>query len=91
MSRAVVLLVAVAAGLAVASIYYAHPLLDSKLGSQSVVALITGIVLLDLAAQGLHITNQSEIYRLRPDARSRITSAYMAFFFAGGVLGSQCC
>lgn len=59
-----------------------------KLGDHSVAMLVVGIVLLDLAAQGLHITNQSEIYRLRPDARSRITSAYMAIFFAGGVLGS---
>jgi len=59
-----------------------------KIGDHSVILLIAGIVLLDLAAQGLHITNQSEIYRLRPDARSRITSAYMTTFFAGGVLGS---
>ena len=59
-----------------------------KFGDRSLTLLIAGIVLLDLAAQGLHITNQSEIYRLRPDARSRITSAYMAGFFAGGVLGS---
>jgi predicted MFS family arabinose efflux permease len=59
-----------------------------KLGDQSVIALIVGIVLLDLAAQALHITNQSQIYRLRPDARSRVTSAYMASLFAGGILGS---
>ena len=59
-----------------------------KLGDHSVILLIAGIILLDLAAQGLHITNQSEIYRLRPDARSRITSAYMTTFFAGGVIGS---
>lgn len=62
--------------------------LPMKLGDHSVVFLVLGIILLDLAAQGLHITNQSEIYRLRPDARSRITSAYMSAFFAGGVLGS---
>ena len=37
--------------------------------------LVAGILLLDVAAQGLHITNQSEIYRLHPEARSRITSA----------------
>ena len=49
--------------------------------------LVFGILMLDLSVQGLHITNQSEIYSLRPDARSRITSAYMASFFAGGVFG----
>jgi len=62
--------------------------LPLKLGGHSVLMLVFGILALDLAVQGLHITNQSEIYRLRPDARSRITSAYMVSFFAGGVFGS---
>ncbi|TDD62443.1 MFS transporter [Actinomadura rubrisoli] len=58
------------------------------LGAHHVVALAAGIVLLDLAVQGLHVTNQSQIYRLRPDARSRITSVYMTAYFAGGAAGS---
>ncbi len=58
------------------------------LGRHSVLLLIVGIVLADLGVQGLHITNQSEIYRLRPEARSRLTSTYMSCFFAGGVIGS---
>jgi predicted MFS family arabinose efflux permease len=62
--------------------------LPLKIGDHSCPILIVGILVLDFAAQGLHITNQSEIYSLRPDARSRITSAYMATFFAGGVFGS---
>lgn len=33
-------------------------------------------------------TNQSIIYRLAPAARSRINSAYMVCYFAGGALGS---
>jgi predicted MFS family arabinose efflux permease len=57
-------------------------------GAHSLAALLIGIVLLDVAAQGLHITNQSEIYRLRPDARSRINAAYMTSYFAGGAVGS---
>jgi predicted MFS family arabinose efflux permease len=60
------------------------------LGGRSAGVLAIGVILLDLAAQGLHITNQSEIYRLRPEARSRITSAYMTIFFLGGVGGSAC-
>ena len=63
--------------------------LPLKLGAHSVALLIMGIMLLDLAVQGLHITNQSQIYRLRPDARSRVTSAYMTIFFGGGVVGSS--
>jgi predicted MFS family arabinose efflux permease len=58
------------------------------LGGASVFALVVGILLLDLGAQGIHITNQSEIYRLRPEARSRLTSAYMTTYFIGGALGS---
>ncbi|RKT88996.1 Predicted arabinose efflux permease, MFS family [Saccharopolyspora antimicrobica] len=58
------------------------------LGAHSLVLLIAGIVLLDLAHQGVHITNQSLIYALRPDARGRITSAYMTCYFAGGAIGS---
>ncbi len=58
------------------------------LGRHSVLLLITGIVFADLGVQALHITNQSEIYRLRPEARSRLTATYMSCFFAGGVIGS---
>lgn len=57
-------------------------------GHSSLAALIAGVIVLDFAVQGLHITNQSLIYRLRPEARSRITSAYMALYFVGGVTGS---
>ncbi|MDA8044831.1 MAG: MFS transporter [Actinomycetota bacterium] len=62
--------------------------LPVAIGRHSLGALIAGIVVLDFAVQGLHITNQSIIYRLRPEARSRITSAYMSLYFVGGVIGS---
>ena len=58
------------------------------LGSRSLVWLVVGIVVLDIGAQGLHIPTQSGIYRLRPEARSRLTSAYMVSYFVGGGLGS---
>jgi len=58
------------------------------LGRDSVVALLAGIVVLDLGTQGMQITNQAVIYALRPDARSRINSAYMVCYFVGGALGS---
>jgi predicted MFS family arabinose efflux permease len=53
------------------------------LGHHSVVLLIAGIVALDLGVQGVHISNQSAIYALQDDARSRITTAYMLAYFAG--------
>ena len=58
------------------------------LGRTDVAALIIGIVVLDIGTQGLQITNQAIIYALRPDARSRINSAYMVCYFAGGAIGS---
>ncbi|MEJ2037440.1 MAG: MFS transporter [Desulfosarcinaceae bacterium] len=58
-------------------------------GRHSVLLLIAGIVLVDIGVFALQITNQSEIYRLHPEARSRLTSAYMSCFFAGGVIGSS--
>jgi predicted MFS family arabinose efflux permease len=59
------------------------------LGSSSVIVLILGIMLLDLGVQGTQISNQSAIYRLHADARSRITTAYMSAYFLGGVLCSS--
>lgn len=58
------------------------------LGGARLLPLVAGIVLLDLGVQGTQITNQSEIYRLRPEARSRITTAYMVSYFIGGAVGS---
>jgi hypothetical protein len=51
-----------------------------------VVVLIVGIAVMDLGAQGLHISNQSAIYALAPEARSRLTTAYMVAYFLGGAL-----
>ncbi len=57
-------------------------------GHASLGALIAGIVVLDIGTQGMQITNQAVIYALRPDARSRINSAYMVCYFVGGAVGS---
>lgn len=58
------------------------------LGAHHLALLLVGIVLLDFAHQAVHITNQAVIYALRPEARGRITSAYVTCYFAGGALGS---
>lgn len=58
------------------------------LGDASVALLIAGIVVLDLGIQGQHILNQNTIYTLAPDARSRVTTAYMTSNFTFGALGS---
>jgi predicted MFS family arabinose efflux permease len=58
------------------------------LGSHSLVPLVAGIVVLDVGAQGMQITNQSEIYRLRADAGARVNSVYMVSYFVGGTAAS---
>jgi predicted MFS family arabinose efflux permease len=58
------------------------------LGGTSLTALLAGVVALDLAAQGVNVTNQGCIYRLRPEARSRLTAGYMTTYFIGGALGT---
>jgi predicted MFS family arabinose efflux permease len=50
--------------------------------------LIAGIALVDVGVQSGHVANQSRIYSLAPEARSRINTFYMVAFFAGGALGS---
>ena len=58
------------------------------LGRDSLWPLIVGIVVLDVGSGGVHISNQSEIYRLRPEARNRINSFYMTSCFIGASAGS---
>ena len=58
------------------------------LGAHWLAALIPGIVLLDLGAQALHISNQSAIYALRAEVHSRLNTAYMVAYFTGGAIMS---
>ncbi|MFP1883359.1 MFS transporter [Lonsdalea quercina] len=58
-------------------------------GMHSILLLLLGILALDLTVQGVHVTNQSIIYRDMPEARNRITSGYMTAYFIGGALGSM--
>jgi len=58
------------------------------LGRNTTILLALGIMVLDAGFQGMHITNQSLIYGLLPDGRSRLNSAYMVSGFAGASIGS---
>jgi predicted MFS family arabinose efflux permease len=50
--------------------------------------LIAGVILLDLGVQAGHVANQTRIYALIPEARSRLNTVYMVTYFLGGSLGS---
>ncbi|REK77850.1 MFS transporter [Paenibacillus paeoniae] len=55
---------------------------------RSIGFLVIGVILLDLAVQAVHVTNQSLIYKARPEAQSRLTAAYMIFYSIGSAAGS---
>lgn len=57
-------------------------------GGESLLALLAGVLLLDLAVQLVHVINLNQVYRLRPEARNRLNAGYMICYFAGGALGS---
>lgn len=50
-----------------------------SLTEHSLIALVIGIILLDLSVQAVHVTNQSMIFTVRAEARSRLTAAYIFF------------
>ncbi|MEU4999166.1 MFS transporter [Streptomyces sp. NPDC021622] len=51
-------------------------------------ALAVGVILLDLAVQAVHVTNQTLIYALHPDAGSRLIGGYMVFYSIGSATGA---
>ena len=54
----------------------------------SLVALLIGVLLLDLAVQLVHVSNQNAVIALRPEARNRLNAGYITCYFIGGALGS---
>ncbi len=54
----------------------------------SLLFLISGIVLLDLAVQAVHVTSQSMLFADLPEARSRLVAVYMIFYSIGSGAGS---
>jgi predicted MFS family arabinose efflux permease len=48
-----------------------------------------GIVIIDYGLQAVHVANQSLIYRVRPEARTRLAAGYMIFYSIGCAAGSM--
>ncbi|MEV6126622.1 MFS transporter [Streptomyces violaceusniger] len=57
-------------------------------GTLGLAALTVGTLLLDVAMQSGMVANQARVYALRPDARSRLNTAYMTCAYLGGSAGS---
>jgi predicted MFS family arabinose efflux permease len=58
-------------------------------GRYSLVWLLIGIVVLDVATQGQRILNQTQIFAISAEARSRVNTAYVTGNFVGGAIGSS--
>ena len=58
-------------------------------GTSGIALVIIGIILIDMGLQSTHIPNLSRNYALLPQARTRLNTIYMTFFFIGGTIGSS--
>ena len=54
----------------------------------NIIGIIVGIVAIDLGLQGIHVSNQTRIYTLIPEARNRLNTVFMTTSFVGTSLGS---
>lgn len=56
--------------------------------ARSVAGIIVAVVLLDIAVQGVNILNQTRLFAIAPEARSRLNTAFITCNFIGGAIGS---
>lgn len=57
-------------------------------GGSNLYWFLLALLLLDVALPAVHISNQSVIYRLAPQARARVNAVYMTVYFIGAASGS---
>ena len=72
--------------IAIGTILAGFGVLALSRGNLAVIAL--AVILLDFGAQANHISNQTRIFGLRDEARSRLNTVYMVTYFTGGALGA---
>lgn len=54
----------------------------------SLIGIIAAILLLDFGIQAVHVSNQTRVYALIPEARNRLNTIYMTITFTGTAAGS---
>jgi predicted MFS family arabinose efflux permease len=62
--------------------------LPLALVEQSLLALVAGLLALEVAVQAVHVSNQSILYAAEPESRSRLAGGYMVFYAVGSAAGS---
>lgn len=61
----------------------------AALGASSVGLTLLAVLLIDIAVQGINVLNQTRLISIRPAARSRLNTAFVACNFMGGAVGSM--
>jgi predicted MFS family arabinose efflux permease len=56
--------------------------------TRSLWGLVIGLLAINFGLQSVHVANQSLVYRVRPEAQSRLTAGYMVFYSAGSAAGA---
>jgi len=57
-------------------------------GARSIVLVLLAVLMLDVAVQALGILNQTRVFSVSHEARSRLNTAYVVGNFVGGAIGS---
>lgn len=58
------------------------------IGAGSIPVLLVAVLLLDVAVQAGNVLNQTRLFAVDPEARSRLNTAFVAGNFVGGAIGS---
>lgn len=58
------------------------------LWQDSIIGLVVGVLIMDLAVQSSQVANQARVYALDPSARSRLNTVFMATMLGGGAVGA---
>lgn len=56
--------------------------------AESLIGILIGIIFIDVGLQAVHVSNQTRIYALLPEARNRMNTVFMSFSFLGTAFGS---
>lgn len=57
-------------------------------GSTEIIPILIAVLLLDIAIQGTNVLNQTRLFSIDANARSRLNTAFVASNFIGGAIGS---
>lgn len=63
-------------------------LIIAQAGATSIIAILTAVLLLDVAIQAINVLNQTRLFAVDAQARSRLNTAFVVSNFIGEAIGS---